>query len=307
MNHVAESSWLIFKNVTVIDMKAGVPKSGMTVVIHRNRIVATGSSAVIRTISIPKNALTIDGHRKFLLPAFWDMHVHLGTEDFDKNSYLPLFIANGVTSIRIMDGEPEYHQWREERESNPNRSLIQATGGDEAYVQQILSDNRVRRIDNNGFDADRGAPAFNQQRLAFMRLFENIHMNQDPLRQYFMESHDYTLIPVAAAGNFKWKRPFYPAQWQEVLAVSATIGIDGDLWALSNNGEVSAAGAYFLFDDEIYRAGTSFAAPVVSLMQAIDLSNDSPACGLANNGRSEMASHGQWRDLPLLEAVEERC
>ncbi|HET6646978.1 MAG TPA: amidohydrolase family protein [Pyrinomonadaceae bacterium] len=102
-------------------MKAGLPKSGMTVVIHRNRIVATGSSSVIRTIAIPKNALTIDGHRKFLLPAFWDMHVHLGTEDFDRNSYLPLFIANGVTGIRIMDGEPEYHQWRKEIE---NGSLI---------------------------------------------------------------------------------------------------------------------------------------------------------------------------------------
>lgn len=121
MNPVAESPWLVFKNVTVIDMKAGLPKSGITVVIHRNRIVATGSSSVIRTIAIPKNALTIDGHRKFLLPAFWDMHVHLGTEDFDRNSYLPLFIANGVTGIRIMDGEPEYHQWRKEIE---NGSLI---------------------------------------------------------------------------------------------------------------------------------------------------------------------------------------
>ena len=86
VNPVAESSWLIFKNVTVIDMKAGLPKSGMTVVIHRNRIVATGNAAVIRTISVPKNALTIDGHRKFLLPAFWDMHVHLdinGHADYD--------------------------------------------------------------------------------------------------------------------------------------------------------------------------------------------------------------------------------
>lgn len=218
------------------------------------------------------------------------------------------FVVNmSFVFIACQDGNFNYPQWREERESNPNRSLIQATGGDEAYVQQILSDNRVRRIDNNGFDADRGAPAFNQQRLAFMRLFENIHMNQDPLRQYFMEAHSYTLIPIAAAGNFKWKRPFYPAQWQEVLGVSASVGLDGELWALSNNGEVSTAGAYFLFDDEIYRAGTSFAAPVVSLMQAIDLSNDSPTCSLANNGRSELSSHGQWRDLPLLEAVEERC
>lgn len=59
----------------------------------------------------------IDARDKFLIPALWDMHVHLGTDDFDKNSYLRLFIANGVTGIRIMDGEPEYHRWRKEIES----------------------------------------------------------------------------------------------------------------------------------------------------------------------------------------------
>jgi hypothetical protein len=228
-------------------------------------------------------------------------------DELNAQGYNRFVVNMSFVFVACADGNFNYHQWREERESNPNRSLLQATGSDEAYVQQILSDNRVRRIDNNGFDADRGAPAFNQQRLAFLRLFENIHMNQDPLRQYFMASHDYTLVPIAAAGNFKWKRPFYPAQWQEVLGVSATVGTDGDLWSLSNNGEVSAAGAYFLFDDEVYRAGTSFAAPVVSMMQAIDLTNDSPTCALANNGRSELSSHGQWNDIPLLEAVEDRC
>jgi hypothetical protein len=224
------------------------------------------------------------------------------------------FVVNmSFVFVACQDGNFNHAAWMERRQNNPNLSLIQETGGDEAYVTQVLSDRRVRRIDERGFEMDNrqegqgNAPARNEQKLAFLRLFENINMNQDSLRQYFMEAHSYTLIPIASSGNFKWKRPFYPAQWPEVLAVSATLGSSTDLWPLSNNGEVSAAGAYFYFDDEAYRAGTSFAAPVVSLMQALDLTNDSPTCGLANNGRPELSSHGQWRDLPLLDAVEERC
>jgi hypothetical protein len=224
------------------------------------------------------------------------------------------FVVNmSFVFIACQDGDFSHAAWREQRQNNPNLSLIEATSGDAAYVQQVLSDRRISRMDERGFDMDNrqqgqgNPPARDEQKLAFLRLFENIHMNQDPLRQYFMETHDYTLIPIAAAGNFKWKRPFYPAQWPEVLAVSATNGTGTELWPLSNNGEVSAAGAYFLFDDEVYRAGTSFAAPVVSLMQALDLTNDSPTCGLANNGRPELSSNGQWHDIPLLEAVGDRC
>jgi len=63
-------------------------------------------------------------------------------------------------------------------------------------------------------------------------------MNSDPLRKFFMANSPYTVIPIASAGNFKWKRPFFPAQWPEVLSVSATQNENTDLWPLSNNGEI---------------------------------------------------------------------
>lgn len=44
------------------------------------------------------------------------MHVHIGDDDFDKNAYLRLFIVNGVTGIRIMNGAPAHHVWRSEIE-----------------------------------------------------------------------------------------------------------------------------------------------------------------------------------------------
>lgn len=108
-----QSSPLAFNHVTVIDVKGAQPKPDMTVIIRGNRITTIGRSA---TTPIPKNARVINATGKFLIPGLWDMHVHLGDEEFDRSSYLRLFVANGVTGIRIMDGEPEYHLWRKEIE-----------------------------------------------------------------------------------------------------------------------------------------------------------------------------------------------
>jgi imidazolonepropionase-like amidohydrolase len=102
---------LIFNHVSVIDMTGAQPEADMTVVIQGNQIIRIGKSTKTH---IPKNAQVIDATGKFLIPGLWDMHVHLGDEDFDKSSYLRLFIANGVTGIRIMEGAPEYHVWRKE-------------------------------------------------------------------------------------------------------------------------------------------------------------------------------------------------
>lgn len=88
-----EPSSLIVKNITVIDMTGASPKVGMTVVIDGNRIVEIGGSAKIR---LPKNMQVIDGSGKFLVPSFWDMHVHVLNSD----RMLPLFVANGVLGVR---------------------------------------------------------------------------------------------------------------------------------------------------------------------------------------------------------------
>src|SRR4029077_3572824 len=42
----------------------------------------------------------------------WDIHVHWYEKD-----YLPLFIANGVTGVRMMWGTPTHHEWRQQIEA----------------------------------------------------------------------------------------------------------------------------------------------------------------------------------------------
>jgi len=97
-----------FTHVTVIDMTGAPPSLDMTVVITGDRITEIGKSAAVHA---PEGAQVIDASGKFMIPGLWDMHVHW----YHKN-YLPLFVANGVTGIRIMWGAPLHQQWRKEIE-----------------------------------------------------------------------------------------------------------------------------------------------------------------------------------------------
>jgi imidazolonepropionase-like amidohydrolase len=126
-NSIATRSWaaeqqastnapntLAVTHVAVVDVADGTVKQDMTVIVRGRRIAAVGKS---RAIKIPKGARVINALGKFLIPGLWDMHVHIGDDDFDKKAYLRLFIVNGVTGIRIMNGGPAHHVWRKEIES----------------------------------------------------------------------------------------------------------------------------------------------------------------------------------------------
>lgn len=79
-----------------------------TVIIEGDRIAAIGPRASTR---IPAGATVIDGEGKWLLPGLADMHVHL--EHIEDPRILQLFVAEGVTTVRNMDGRPFVLDWRE--------------------------------------------------------------------------------------------------------------------------------------------------------------------------------------------------
>src|SRR5579884_2833657 len=66
----------------------------MTVVITGDRITAVGKSG---EVGVPEGARVVDGKGKYLIPGLWDMHVHTVS-----SSFLPLYLANGVTGVRDM-------------------------------------------------------------------------------------------------------------------------------------------------------------------------------------------------------------
>lgn len=93
-----------FVKVTVIPMDEDRVVKDQTVVVMDDRIVAVGPSAVT---AVPNGAAIIDGRGKYLMPGLADMHVHIR----DRSDLL-LYIANGVTTVRSMNGSPRHLSWR---------------------------------------------------------------------------------------------------------------------------------------------------------------------------------------------------
>lgn len=86
-------------HASVVDVERGRILSDQTVVVSGERIIALGPSSRIRT---PRAARVVDAHGGYLIPGLWDMHVHTDSA----MRVLPLFVANGVTGVRVMSGTP---------------------------------------------------------------------------------------------------------------------------------------------------------------------------------------------------------
>jgi imidazolonepropionase-like amidohydrolase len=109
-------SAVVFAHVTVIDVSGKAPQTDQSVVVGDGRITALGKA---REVAAPRNAKVVDASGKYLIPGLWDMHVH-----FMIKSYGALFVANGVTGVRVMWGNPPddekilppgfHNRWREE-------------------------------------------------------------------------------------------------------------------------------------------------------------------------------------------------
>ena len=102
---------LVFRGVTVIDVRAGRHLPNQTVVIVGNRIHALGPAKAVR---VPSGARVIEARGQYLIPGLWDMHTHIH-EYIDIVS--PLLIANGVTGVRDVGSSPPLAtlgQWKRE-------------------------------------------------------------------------------------------------------------------------------------------------------------------------------------------------
>jgi imidazolonepropionase-like amidohydrolase len=88
----------VFANVTVLDPASGQAFPGMSVTVDGTRITAVAPQDSAPT---PPGSRVVDGRGKYLLPGFWDMHVH-GT--LDRTFTLPMLVAHGVTGVREMFG-----------------------------------------------------------------------------------------------------------------------------------------------------------------------------------------------------------
>jgi imidazolonepropionase-like amidohydrolase len=108
----AGADTIVFRNVAVLPMDREVVLEDRTVLIDDGRIVALGGAS---EVAVPDGATVVDAAGKYLLPGLGEMHAHVPPYDSpDLEPVLDLFLANGVTTLRGVLGEPGQLRLREE-------------------------------------------------------------------------------------------------------------------------------------------------------------------------------------------------
>lgn len=102
-----------FSNVNVIPMDRDTVLRDQTVAVRDGKIVEIGPAARVR---VPDGAVRVDGKGKFLIPALAEMHAHIPGAKAPEalvERTLFLFAANGIGTIRGMQGDPRHLLYRE--------------------------------------------------------------------------------------------------------------------------------------------------------------------------------------------------
>ncbi|MCW5806958.1 MAG: amidohydrolase family protein [Deltaproteobacteria bacterium] len=102
-----------FVDVTVVPMTRDGALAHQTVIVRGGAIEAIGPAA---STPVPAGARRIDGRGKWLAPGLADMHVHT----YDPRA-LQLFVAHGVTTVRVMWGDAASIGVRDAIRADPSR------------------------------------------------------------------------------------------------------------------------------------------------------------------------------------------
>jgi len=100
LSETMPQAWLL-RNVTVVDVEAGVLQPNRAVEVHAGRITQVlNDSDVAALVESQPGLVIVDGAGHYLVPGLWDMHTHLSLGDG------LLHIAAGVTTVRDLGNEP---------------------------------------------------------------------------------------------------------------------------------------------------------------------------------------------------------
>lgn len=97
-------------NVNVVPMDTEKALENQTVIVEGDRITAIGP---VDDVQVPNDAEVIEGNGAYLMPGLADMHTHLTLRDPDSRQ-LVLYLAEGTTTVRSMNGSQTELQWKEQ-------------------------------------------------------------------------------------------------------------------------------------------------------------------------------------------------
>ncbi len=108
-----------FVNVNALPLDTDRVLQDWTVVVGNGKVVSMGPSS---SVTVPAGATRIDGRGRYLMPGLTEMHGHLPPPQTSApglvDSVLFLYVANGVTTVRGMQGAPGQIDLRERAARN---------------------------------------------------------------------------------------------------------------------------------------------------------------------------------------------
>ena len=112
---------LAITGVRVVTMENEEIRADQTVLIEHGHVLRIGPSARVR---VPEHFEVIEGHDDYLAPGLADMHAHV-----TNTAELDLYLANGITFLRVMWGAPVVLELRDAVESGSIRGPRIYTSG----------------------------------------------------------------------------------------------------------------------------------------------------------------------------------
>lgn len=110
--HSAVADTTVFVNVNVIPMTSEEVLTQQTVIVAAGVVATIGD---VETVPVPEGVIVVDGTDRYLMPGLAEMHAHVpGADSRELDRYFALFIANGVTTVRGMLGQPSHLRLRDE-------------------------------------------------------------------------------------------------------------------------------------------------------------------------------------------------
>jgi hypothetical protein len=142
---VAGKPTLAIENVTIVPMDSERTLPHQTVLIVGDRIVRIAAASHLTADAA--GLRRIDGSGRFLIPGLADMHVHIWQPED-----LLLYIANGVTTVRNMNGRPMHLEWREQIRRGELLGPDLYTSGPTIYSDPTNADSLVSEQQKAGYD-----------------------------------------------------------------------------------------------------------------------------------------------------------
>ncbi|MHC5024907.1 MAG: amidohydrolase family protein [Planctomycetota bacterium] len=147
---------IAFTHVNVVPMDSERILADHAVIVEGNRIASIGPAD---DTTIPDGARPIDGGGKYLMPGLAEMHSHLPSADMPNavaENILFLYVANGVTTVRGMQGDPSQMALRDRVARGELVGPQMILGSPAMYGRNVNSadeaERLVREYKEQGFD-----------------------------------------------------------------------------------------------------------------------------------------------------------